>query len=242
MRTRYTVLPAFVLLISFSFSQCGNERSTPPKDESAKAEELPKEIAANLKQLPNTELLVSVPPATVSAPDKTARGPLPVPKACFKTQTFTSYATYTVTTCSREHNFGTVLTQYLDMTGPTSGPLASPDSVQVKTFKLSSFAGRTFDPFLVCHQRGGPWNATIVKQIDCAGVTSCVMTLGCIGCPSFQWFGDTCQSTGRPPEVHFFGDLSAGQQSSSACPGSISDCGNGDPNPNPSPPPHPALP
>ena len=242
MSTRHTILSAFVLVLSFSFSQCGNEKSTPPKYDGAKVEELPKEIAANLKQIPNTDLLVSVPPVTVNAPDRTARASLPLPKACSTTQTFTSWASYSVTTCSRDHDFGTVLSQYLARTGPTSGPAASPDSMQVKTFKLSTFAGRTFDPFLVCDVRGGPWNATIVKETDCADVTSCVMTLGCIGCPTFQWFGKTCQSTGRPTEVHFVGDLSAGPQSSFACPGSISDCGNSNPGPDPSPPPHPTSP
>jgi hypothetical protein len=242
MTIRQTTWLAVVFLLSLSFSQCRSEPGTPPKDEGAKAEELPKEIAANLKQVPNTDLLVSVPTVTVNAPDKTASAPLPLPKACFTTETFTSYATYPVTTCSRDPNFGTVLTQYLAMTGPTNGAVASPESVQVKTFKLSSFAGRSFDPFLVCHLRGGPWNAMIVKQTDCAGITSCTMTLGCTGCPVFLWFGKMCQSTGRPPEVHFFGDLSDGPQFSSPCPGSLSDCGTGDGGggPGPSPPPHPA--
>jgi len=238
MTIRQTTLLAVVFLLSFSFSQCRNEKGTPPNGDAAKGEELPKEIAANLKPVPSTDLLVSVPPVTVSPPKIIAQGVLPLPKACFTTQTFMSYCTYPVTICTRFTNFGTVLSQYLEMTGPTTGPVASTDNT-VKTFKLSSFAGRRFDPFLVCHQRGGPWTATIVKQVDCSDITSCTMTLGCTGCPAFLWFGKTCESTGRPPEVHFFGDLSAGPQSSFACPGSLSDCGSGGgPGPGPSPPPH----
>ena len=238
MTTRHILLPVFVLFFAFSFTQC---KSAPPPTAGGPTEELPKEIAVNLKQVPNTDLLVSVPPVTASTPNATTRGPLPAPKECFRTQTFMSYATYPVTLCSRQPNFGTVVTQYLASTGPTRGPVASADSLQAKTFKLSSLAGRAIDPFLVCHSFGGPWTAIIVKQIDCAGIASCVMTLGCPGCPAFQWFGDTCESTGRPPEVHFFGDLSSAPESISNCPGSLSDCDNGgNPNTNSSPQ-HPAL-
>src|SRR2546422_5684980 len=139
MTFRHTTLLAVVFLMSFSFSQCRNEKGTPPNNEVAKAEELPKEIAANLKQVPNSDLLVSVPPVTVSAPKISAQGVLPLPKACFTTQTFMSYCTYPVTTCTRFTNFGTVLSQYLEMTGPTTGPVAPTDSTQVKTFNLPSF-------------------------------------------------------------------------------------------------------
>jgi hypothetical protein len=205
MMIRHTTSLAVVFFLAFSFIQCRSEKSPPAKDDAANAEELPKEIAANLKQVPNTDLLVSVPPVGVKVPD-TARTTLPAAKSCMTTQSFSSYCFYRVTTCSRYANFGTVLTEYLAMTGP----VPSPDSALVKTFKLSSFAGRTFDRFLVCDVRDGPWNAIIVKQTDCSDVTRCTMTLGCLGCPVFQWSGPTCESTDRPAEVRFFGDLAAG--------------------------------
>ena len=224
------LLGASLLLMA---SQCG-------KDNGAAREELPQEIAANLKQVPNSKLLVSVPPVTVNAPGGPG-GPLPLPKSCMTTQDFTSYVLYPVTICSSDPNFGTVLSQYLAFTGPTNSSELSPGGVQVKTFKLSSFAGRNLTPFLVCHLRSGPWFATIVKTIDCSDVTSCTMTISCPGCPPFRWFGKTCESTDRPPEVQFFGPLGAGLPSSVRCPGSLSNCGSGDePGPTPSPP-HPAL-
>jgi hypothetical protein len=190
----------------------------------APLEELPKEIAANLKPIPDTDFFLSTPPPTIATPDAVAPGPLPLGKDCRTTQEFFSYVLYPVTICSPSRILGDVLSEYQ----AAFTPRASPAGGQVKTYILSSFEGRSLTPQLACHVRSGPWGATILKTAECSGVTSCAMAVPCPACPIFMWYGDTCESQNRPAEVQFIPELTARTPHSSRCPGSKSTCGDED--------------
>lgn len=193
----------------------------------AELEELPAEIAANLQSVPGTQLLVSI-DLRDRRVDELPAGVLPLPKQCQSTQEFFSYLLFPVTICTPNSGFGDVLAAYQKMTAPRTAP---PGSAEVKSYKLTSFAGQSIRQF--CFQTSGPFGVTIVKTVDCNGVATCQMALPCLGCGAVIWHGDVCQSQGRPPELHFIGELTERPISISRCPGSLSQCGEQDPSPVP---------
>jgi hypothetical protein len=198
----------------------------------APLEELPPAIAAQLQPLPGTEVLVGA--ARPSRPVGAGPvGPPPVERACETTQEFFSYVLFPITFCSPLASFGEVLSTYQEATTPPRPPTTG--ETADRTYQLTSFQGRRLSPRLICHQRSGPWGATITKKQLCNGGTSCTMALPCAGCPVFLWGGDTCESTGRPPEVTFIPELHPRPQTSEKCPGSLSTCG-ASPDPTGTPP------
>jgi hypothetical protein len=227
MRTsrRLRTLAIATVLLLLPLGGCRPERDAP-------LEELPAAIAADLQTLPGTDALVAAARPTTATGD-VAPGPLPVPRDCETTQEFFSYILYPVTFCSPIFEFGEVLTAYVEATTPPGS--APTGDRQSKTFQLSSFQGRRFDPRLTCHQRSGPWGATITKTQLCNGGISCVMAVPCPGCPTFLWDGDNCETTGRPTEVIFIPELTARLPSIKRCPGSISTCGEEEPDPTETP-------
>lgn len=241
MRIRPTVSVAFVVLLVLAASQCRkNNTST-----EGTLEELPKDIAVNLKRVPNTDLLISEPRFE---PKKTpvAEAPpivLPKKKECMITETIFSQVFYQVTICSPRRNFGDVLSAYTEATSPLPPATVSP---QARTFKLSSFEGKTLSSLLFCRQTSGPFYAQINKTTDCDDHSRCIMVIlsvpACPACPTFVWDGPTCEVSNRPPQVQFVGPLLTGGFSSSQCPGSKSDCGSGvGTSPTPIPTIHPAV-
>jgi hypothetical protein len=218
MKTRHVVLAPVILLL-LATANCRQNGGVP-------LEELPKEIAVNLKPVPDTEILISTPPP-IAIPSAVAPGPLPEEKECRTTQEFFSYVLYPVTICSLNPTVGDVLSVYQAAITPTALPAGAQD----KTYRLSSFEGRSLTPQLTCHVRSGPWGATILKTKECSGVTSCAMAVPCLACPIFMWYGETCESQNRPTEVQFIPELTARTAHSSRCPGSKSTCGDEDPGP-----------
>jgi len=219
-------LISFLLLLVLSATACQKAKPAETAVDVSKLEELPADTAAHLKRVPNSDLIVSEPPIDHTSPQIVK----PEPKQCMVDQDFYSQVLFPVTVCTRNPNYGTVLQAYNEHFGSS----AQPTTMQVRTFKLSSFEGVS-GVGLVCHQTSGPFYAEISKHTDCSGISSCEMVVEsvpqCPQCPSFLWFGDTCESSGRPTQVQFVGQLFAGPQFISSC-GGLSDCGS---NPNPSP-------
>ena len=173
------------------------------KDEAT--EELPKDIAAQLQRVPNSELLVSVPP--VPSPQPAAKPTKPAVKSlappCSSTTTYLVQVTYPVTVCSNVRDLATVLANYDALMTPP-GTKSSNPSTEVKNYKLSSFQGKTLTS-VFCHVRSGPWLATIVKKVDCLARGSCQMSIGIPSSPIFLWNGQNCESENRPqdPLLHY---------------------------------------
>jgi hypothetical protein len=193
----------------------------------AQLEELPVEIAASLQRVPGTQLLVGFAPPDLPAAEQQPVV-LPLKKQCQSTQEFFSYLLFPVTICTPNSGFGDVLASYQAATAPATAP---PGSADVKSYKLSSLRGQSIQQF--CFQTSGPFGVTIVKTVDCNDVTTCQMALPCLGCGGVIWHGDVCESQGRPPQLHFIGELTARPISISRCPGSLSQCGETEPSPVP---------
>jgi hypothetical protein len=222
MRFRSVLLTFLVGSLAFSLTESraqGREQ----------LDELPAEIAANLRSVPGTQLLVSIAP-----PDRGTSEPppdvVPLEKECQSSQEFFSYVLFPVTICTPNSGFGDVLAAYQSATAPTTAP---PGGGEVQSYRLSSFAGQSVRQF--CFQTSGPFGVTIVKTVDCNSVRSCQMALPCPGCGVETWYGDSCESQGRPPELHFFGELTARPITFTACAGSLSQCGDGQGDPPPFP-------
>jgi hypothetical protein len=226
--SRHVLVLAALSLLLLSTTHCQKNKPAEPGVDVTKLEELPKESAAHLKRIPNTDLIVSEPPIDRTAPQPIVK---PEPKQCMVDQNFYSQVLFPVTVCTRNPNYGTVLEAYNQ---PFGNP-AQTSTLQVRTFKLSSFEGVS-GVGLFCHQTSGPFYTVIAKHTDCSNISSCQMVIQsvpqCPQCGSFLWFGDTCESSGRPTQVQFIGPLFAGPQLTSSC-GGLSDCGD---NPAPSPP------
>ena len=222
--SRRVVQALLVVLLSLSLAHCERHDQAP-------LEELPAEIAANLESVPGTELLVSVPLRSRGL-GELAPGVLPLKKACQSSQEIFSYVLFPMTICLPNPNFGDVLSDYQTAITP---PTAAPGGVQVKSYKLSAFKGRTFVAPQFCFQTSGPFGATIVKKVDCDDVTTCTMALPCPACPVLMWSGQQCESEGRPSEVQFIGELTERPIQFSKCPGSLSQCDTGEPEPPPVP-------
>lgn len=225
--SRYVLSIAALALLLLSTTHCQKSKSTEPEVDVSKLEELPKETAAHLKRIPNSDLLVTEPPVPTERPRPIVK---PEPKQCMVTQDFSSQVLFPVTVCSPLPTFGGVLEAYNRALGNSAQSIKA----DVHTFKLTNFEGRIIDP-IFCHQTSGPFFAVITKTTDCQNVSFCKMTVEsvpqCPQCPTFVWFGDTCESSGRPTQVQFIGQLFANQPQSSSC-GGLSDCGD---NPTPTP-------
>ena len=205
MKLRLT-LATFLIIGVLATSVCRKTQT-----DTAQLEELPKDIAANLQRVPNSDLMVSMPPVAIKTPAATnpevaAPGVKPLVPPCQTTERFLAQVAYPVTVCSPRPDLFGVLTAYDAVMSPGPRPPSN-----VKNFKLSSFQGKTLTSSIFCQQRSGPWLATITKTLDCLTRGSCTMVIegvpSCPNCPFFLWYGQNCQSENRPPEVQFIGPL-----------------------------------
>ena len=156
MKSRFSI--AMLLLIAaLATSVCS--KSEP---DVGQLEELPKDIADNLKRVPDSDLLISIAPVTAPSPLPTPgkpSGPI-FARACSETQNFLVQVIYPVTVCSRRD---LVASTFLAAAPPrTSGPVATGT---VKNFKLTAFDGKILPSPFLCQTRNGPWLATIVRTI-----------------------------------------------------------------------------
>ncbi len=175
--------------------------------DTAHLEELPNNIAANLQRVPNSDLLVSMPPVAIKTPEVTkpvaaAPGVNPLVPSCQSTERFLVQVTYPVTVCSPRPDLIAVLSAYDAVMSPGPRPTTG-----VNNYKLSSFQGKLFRNPIFCQQRSGPWLATIDKTLDCLTRGTCAMVIqgvpACPNCPFFLWHGQSCEVENRPQEVHF---------------------------------------
>jgi hypothetical protein len=226
--SRHVLVLAALSLLLLATTDCQKSKSAEPEVDVTKLEELPKDTAAHLKRIPNSDLLVTEPPVVKEQSKPIVK---PEPKQCFVSQDFYSQVLFPVTVCSPGPTFGTVLESYNRALGNSAQSIKA----DVHDFKLTNFEGQNLLNPIFCHQTSGPFYAAITKQTDCSGVSACVMIIQsvpqCPQCPTFVWFGDTCESSGRPTQVQFIGPLFAGPQQTFSC-GGLSDCGD---NPAPSP-------
>src|SRR5438128_817695 len=119
MKSRFSI--AMLLLIAaLATSVCS--KSEP---DVGQLEELPKDIADNLKRVPDSDLLISIAPVTAPSPLPTPgkpSGPI-FARACSETQNFLVQVIYPVTVCSRRD---LVASTFLAAAPPrTSGPVAT---------------------------------------------------------------------------------------------------------------------
>lgn len=215
MKLRLT-LATLLVLGALATSGCRKTDTDP-----AQLEELPQEIAAHLQRVPNSELLVAMPPVAIQPPaapipEVPAPGGSPLAPPCQTTERFLIQVLYPVTVCSPRPDLGKVLAAYDAVMSP--GPRPPTD---VKSYKLSLFEGKQLPNTIFCHQRSGPWLATITKTLDCLSRGMCTMVIegvpSCPHCPFFLWDGQNCQSENRPQEVQFIEPLVAAGVSRSPC-------------------------
>ncbi len=188
-------------------------RKSEPKLEVSQLEEMPQDIADNLKRIPNSDVLVSIAPIATSQP--TPAQPVFM-RACSETQNFWIQVGYPVTICTPPNLLaGTFM-------APAPPRSSAPAATTATTYKLSAFEGKTLTPPFGCQSRRGPWIAIITRSIACNGATSCSMVIlgvpSCPACPRFSWGGDNREFDNRPAEVQFIDPPDAhGQPSFSAC-------------------------
>jgi hypothetical protein len=167
-------------------------------------EELPKDIADNLKRVPDSDVLVSIAPIAAPSPLPTSgkpNGPVFL-RACSETQDYWVQVIYPVTVCTRPD---LIASTFMAPAPPrNSGP---PTTTAVRSYKLSAFEGQRFTTPFGCRTHSGPWLATIARRIECNKATSCAMVIlgvpSCPACPAFLWGGENCQINNRPTQVQF---------------------------------------
>ena len=193
---RLFLIPILVLVAAFSINVC---RKSEPKLDVSKLEELPKEIADNLKRIPHSDVLVSIAPIATREPPP---GKPIFTRACSETQDYWVQVGYPVTICNRP--------DLVDSTFMAPAPPRSSEhsvTTIVTSYKLSAFEGTTLTTPYRCQSRRGPWLAKITKRIECNNATSCSMVIlgvpSCPSCPTFLWGGESCEVTNRPAEVQF---------------------------------------
>src|SRR5437899_1058118 len=196
---RRLVAAIFLLVGALAISVC---RKSEP--DVGQLEELPKDLAANLKRVPDSDVLISIAPVAAPSPVSTPgkpRGPI-FTRACGETQSFLVQVLLPVTVCSRRD---LVASTFLAAAPPRTGGLAA--TATVKNFKLTAFDGKILPSPFLCQTRNGPWLATIVRNIQCNEATSCAMVImgvpSCPACPGFLWSGPNCQVNNRPTQVQF---------------------------------------
>jgi hypothetical protein len=164
--------------------------------DTAQLEELPKEIAAHLQHVPNSDLLVAMPPVAMKTPAVTnleapALSISPLEPPCESTEKFLIQVLYPVTVCSPRRDLGEVLTTYDTAMSPGPRP-----STNVKSYQLSLFEGHPLTNVIFCYQRNGPWLASIINTLNCHNQGTCTMAIegvpACPNCPFFLWHGQNC--------------------------------------------------
>ena len=238
MKLRLFPLLAAPLVLALTASQC-------PKrgDDLGRLAELPPEVAAQLKRVPNTELLISMPPAAVGKP--LVR---PERKSCGSSDRSFVQVTYPITICYPPSypDAGVLVEHPSPARPPVTGAVSSdPDAGRTLHFKLGSFVGE-ISPFQRhCVQKWGPWLATVVREDPCFGpIKFTLVILGippCPDCPEFVWYD---KFENHPQEPHLILPMVDTVHSSIDCdPGDLTNCGGegGNPDPDPTPVGPPAI-
>jgi hypothetical protein len=129
MKIRSILGIASASLLALTTTRCNDD------DKVSGLEELPKEIAANLKVVPNTDLLISMPPFEAKKPVVAL-----APKNCAPTELSYVQVIYPITICSPP-DFSTngLLKEY--RVAPDRAPLPAPAG-ETQTYMLSSFEGK----------------------------------------------------------------------------------------------------
>jgi hypothetical protein len=225
MKSRSLLCAASLILLALTMCQCNDD------DRVGELEELPEEIAANLKVVPNTDLLISMPPFEVRKPVATA-----TPKNCASTELSYVQVIFPITICyPPDFSTNGLLKEY--RLAPDREPFPPPAG-QTQTYTLSSFDGKALRNPLFCVQKGGPWLATISRTDPCFGPIEFNLAIlgvpACPQCPAFRWFDDL---DNHPPELHLIMPLVDTTVSYLDCdPTDPTKCGP-DTNPTPAPPP-----
>jgi len=130
MKTRSILGIASVILQALPISRCNDD------DKVSGLDELPKEIAANLKVVPNTDLLINMPPFEAKKPVVAL-----APKNYAPTELSYVQVIYPITICSPP-DFSTngLLKEY--RAAPDQAPLPAPAG-ETQTYMLSSFEGKS---------------------------------------------------------------------------------------------------
>jgi hypothetical protein len=169
-------------------------------------EELPPEVAAKLRSVPNTSLLTSVPyPDGYVEKIAPKPPPIPVEKDCGSVTLYWVQVAYPITVCGppSEPVIG-VVTGYR---GPGVAPpfdLPPPAASQrpVQTFKLTSLSGATFKDPLTCYSHYGPWLAEVKYYQECNGTEKYTLEiLGVPSCPGCNFFTWAPPFENHPPEL-----------------------------------------
>ena len=197
------------------------------KSDINKLDELPKDIAENLKRIPDSDVFVSIAPIADPNPP-----PPPVfALSCSETQQFWVQVVYPVTVCTP---IDLIPSTFLADAPPRS---SGPRATTVKNYKLSALAGQPLTTPFGCQRRFGPFLAIITRTRSCSNATSCSMEIlgvpSCPTCPSFAWSGTNCEVNNRPAEVRFIGlPVAKGAPTLSPC-NIHTTCGSTPPPPNP---------
>ncbi len=161
-------------------------------------DELPKDIAENLKRIPDSDVLVSIAPIATANPTPT----IVFSRNCSVTEQFWAKVTYPVTVCAR---FDLIPSTFMAEAPPRRS--RSGATTSAKNYKLSAFEGQFFTTPFGCRRFAGPFLAIITKTTACNNATSCTMEIlgvpSCPDCPSFAWSGENCEVSNRPAEVGF---------------------------------------
>jgi hypothetical protein len=206
------------------------------------APELPPEVAADIRSVPNTNLLMSVPYpdgyvdkalSTTTARDE---------RDCGTIEFFWAQVTFPVTFCTPDPNLGMV-TAY---TGPGVAPpfdLPPPaaDPKPAQNFKFSVISGnRLPDPFN-CFTHSGPWLARVIYYRACDMPEKYSMEiLGIPSCPGCLYFEYAPPFENHPSHINVVQGLGLPWKTNfmDCNPSDLTKCpGVPEPSPTPVPPP-----
>ena len=188
------IVPLF--LLTLAASPCREVRD----DDVRRLDELPQDVAAQLKRVPNTNLLINAPPLAAGpscgTPSNTVR-------PCANQFEHRIFALYPVTICyPPEFPTEGIL---VEQQPPGSGP--TPPRPPTRTFKLSSHGGTTAIGPLRCVVKSGPFGISILEAEDCSRTVANHFAVGglvpCEGCPKLEWCGELRDN---PPPLQLIGE------------------------------------
>jgi hypothetical protein len=189
MKVHPALRAASLVVLALAAARCA-------RDDVRRLEEVPPEVAAHLHKVPNTNLLISEPPLTPVSPGKLP--PLPEKKAC--ASSFDSFAQvlFPVTLC---YPLGFPDAGILTEVSSPAASSARTAPAAAKTYKLSTFEGKSFPVPMRCIQKSGPWLAKIVEAEQCdKRPNQFTLTIEgippCPQCPEFTWSGTLDQRPG----------------------------------------------
>jgi hypothetical protein len=176
-----------VLTLALAGNGCGDVRDD-GDDDLSRLEELPQDVAAQLKPVPNTNLLVSQP--TGSAAPLQCGAPSNTRRPCASQFEHRIFALYPVTICyPPEFPTDGIL---VDQKPTGSAPI--PPHPPTRTFRLSSRGGTSPVRPLRCVVKTGPFGISIIETEDCSRTVKNHFAVDrlvpCEGCPPLEWCGE----------------------------------------------------